>query len=440
MKRTVLLACGAWLVVSDVWAQPYPASEVILDVTIDTATHDRRAPGSDNWPMTWADDGHQYTSWGDGGGFDGTNSDGRVSLGVGRVEGAGDSYTGINVWGGKDPLTPATFDGKSYGIISIASRLYMWVSPGSSTEGYQSQTLHTSDDHGLTWTSVSWSFSQSDAILHPTFLQFGQDYSGALDSYVYIYAIRIQSTGSLQVQTPGILDLLRVPASGLEQRSQYEFFAGLNGADPTWTADIAQRQPVFEDAQGVGWNVSASYNQALRRVLLCTEHTETMEGNLGIFDAAEPWGPWTTVGYYADWEGFGRTFFWNFANKWVSADGLDFTMVFTGVDDNDSWNSVQGTFDAISPATGGGGAGGTSGEGGAVGGAGGTGGTAGSAGSGATQVASPGPADDGGCSCSAPGRRPARPWALLALALAFGARIRGSGVGSRPARGRKGRL
>ena len=31
------------------------------------------APGSDIWPLTWAADGHQYTTFGDGGGFGGTD-------------------------------------------------------------------------------------------------------------------------------------------------------------------------------------------------------------------------------------------------------------------------------------------------------------------------------------------------------------------------------
>jgi hypothetical protein len=38
------------------------------------------------------------------------------------------------------------------------------------------------------------------------------------------------------------------------------------------------------------------------------------------------------------------TFFWNFSNKWLSSDGRDFVLVFTGVGSNDSWNTVHGTF------------------------------------------------------------------------------------------------
>ena len=91
---------------------PYPPSPLIRDVRFDFSTLDRRAPGSDNWPLTWADDDRQYAAWGDGGGFGGTNRDGRVGLGVARVQGTADAYRGVNVWGGKNSEAPATFAGK----------------------------------------------------------------------------------------------------------------------------------------------------------------------------------------------------------------------------------------------------------------------------------------------------------------------------------------
>ncbi len=47
----------------------YPRSQTIERVEFDFSTHDCRAPGSDNWPITWADDDHQYTAWGDGAGL-----------------------------------------------------------------------------------------------------------------------------------------------------------------------------------------------------------------------------------------------------------------------------------------------------------------------------------------------------------------------------------
>jgi hypothetical protein len=346
-----LTGCNITDVIVPEQAAPYPSSEVIVGMSIERGSHKRQAPGSDNWSITWADDGHQYTAWGDGGGFGGTNRDGRVSLGVARVEGTAENYNGYNVWGGKNPENPAQFGGKSYGIISVDGVLYMWVSPGSNARNYTEARLVWSVDHGATWTRANWAFTKAEELILPTFLQFGRDYAGARDNYVYSYAIRLKDDSALTVQKPGQIDLMRVPKEQILERDAYEFFAGLNNqGQPMWTADINARQPVFSDPNGVGWNASVSYNAGLGRYLLATEHTRTMAGNLGVFDAPEPWGPWTTVGYYSNWEGFGSVFFWNFANKWLSADGKQFTLIFTGTRENDSWNTVNGSFVTDGPA------------------------------------------------------------------------------------------
>ena len=176
---------------------PYPPSSVISEVSFDFSTHEERAPGSDNWPVTWADDGHQYTSWGDGGGFGGTNSNGRVSLGFGRVEGNWDTFEGFNVWGGINPENPDQFDGKSYGIISIEGVLYAWWGPGSNTTSYDETRLLISTDKAATWTESAWDFTDvDDELIMPTILNFGKDYAGARDTYVYHYFIRREPTGS----------------------------------------------------------------------------------------------------------------------------------------------------------------------------------------------------------------------------------------------------
>jgi hypothetical protein len=334
-------------------SSPYPPSPVISGISFDWSTHVRMAQGSDNWPVTWAADDHQYTTWGDGGGFGGSNQDGRVSLGVGRIEGSAGSYQGVNVWGGKDALQPAQFTGKSYGIAAVDGSLYMWrCGDGSLEAAFIYQKLYRSTDQGQSWqeTGVEYTqsnFSGSRGFYCPTFLQYGKDYQGARDSYVYMYAPELKSS-SWEVQKPGEITLMRVPRSGLGSRSQYEYFAGLDGGgSPVWTGDMNGRRPVFEDRENGVMTVSVSYNPGLGRYFLITEHTVGMRGNIGIYDAPEPWGPWTTVLFES---GFGTpgidatTFFWNFSNKWLSADGRDFTMMFTGVSSNDSWNTVRGRF------------------------------------------------------------------------------------------------
>ena len=333
---------------------PYPASQVITGISFDWTSHIRLAPGSDNWAITWADDNHQYTSWGDGGGFGGTNSNGRVSLGVGRVEGMASVYTGFNVWGGFNRENPSQFPGKSRGIISIAGTLYMWrCGDASTTTAYDFQELYSSTDHGATWVFTGVRFDPAsfpgadDGFFCPTFLQFGQDYAGARDGFVYMYAPEIQ-TAAFNVHTPGQITLMRVPIAGLSNPAQYQFFTGLDLAqNPLWSTNASARQPVFQDVTNGVMFTSVSYNPGLGRYLLITNHSQFGNGNIGIYDAPEPWGPWTTVFFDPD---FGTpniedsTFFWNFSNKWLSGSGLDFVLVFTGTNTNDSWNTVEGSF------------------------------------------------------------------------------------------------
>jgi len=321
----------------------------ITGVTFDLATHVTLAPGSDNWPVAWSDDGHMYSSWGDGGGFGGTNADGRVSLGVARIEGDWDNYQGFNVWGGLNPENPAQFGGKSYGMDSIGGVLYMWVVGGTRGTFFDEAQLARSLDHGATWTKANWKFVKAEGMVTPTILNFGQDYSGARDSFVYHYFIQLQTDSTnapLPLQQPGIIYLLRSPRTDIfSSKSNYEYFAGVDaGNNAFWSNNIADKLPVFEDPNGVGWNMAVSYNPGLGRYLLTTEHIASRDGNLGLFAAPEPWGPWSTILYVNNWMNFGRTFRWLFANKWLSPDGLDFTMIFTGRDLNDSWNTIRGRF------------------------------------------------------------------------------------------------
>ena len=335
---------------------PYPPSPVIARAEFDFSTHQRLAPGSDNWPTTWADDGHLYSAWGDGGGFDGTNSKGRVLLGVARIEGDAASYTGKNVWGGHAPEHPAQFGGKSYGILSVGGVLYMWVAPQPNPH-LANCRIAFSKNHGATWEFPDWQFEFTDGVTVPTFLNFGRDYAGARDDYVYSYYIQPQwgpgkatvtPAHTFDVHRPGRVHLSRVPKNAILERARYEFFAGADAkGQPQWSRELARKQPVFADPNGVGWNLSVTYNAGLRRYLLTTEHTETHAGKFGLFDAPEPWGPWTTVAYDEKWgEGHVEvsTFHWVFTPKWISADGTRFTLIFTGKNTNDSWNTVAGRF------------------------------------------------------------------------------------------------
>jgi hypothetical protein len=333
---------------------PYPLSTYITGMTWQWDTHSRAASGSDNWAITWADDDQQYTAWGDGWGFTGTGP--KISLGVSRIAGDFNDYVGTDLWG----IPTSGEGGKSYGIVSIGGVLYMWYGPGSNVTSYNWQRLKASTDHGITWTDAPWFFPKSTNLIMSTICNFGRDYAGSQDNYVYSYFIRLQGNpSSLNVHKPGMIDLARAPKDLIMDEEAYEFFAGLDGdGEPMWTnsTDPNQRTAVFEDAEGVGWNLSVSYNEGLGRYILITEHTASFSAKAGFFEAPEPWGPWHTIAYYDDWgrdsgiSDVGKTFFWNFSNKWSSDDGKDFVCIFTGTGDMDSFNAVKGQF-VINQAT-----------------------------------------------------------------------------------------
>src|SRR3989442_111665 len=120
MLATVDLAAGA---------APYPPSSALEAITWDWETYQTGAEGSDLWPVTWGPDDHLYTAWGDGGGFGGTDSDGRVSAGFARIERGPESFQSINVNGGKNAEHLASFprEGKAGGMLAVGGPLYAWV-------------------------------------------------------------------------------------------------------------------------------------------------------------------------------------------------------------------------------------------------------------------------------------------------------------------------
>ena len=330
---------------------PYPPSTIITGVTFRDETARTLAPGSDIWPLTWAADGHQYTTFGDGGGFGGTNQVGRVSLGIARVEGGKDGYTGVNLAGGKDAPHPEPFTGKSEGILALGDTLYLWRNgEGSDRAAFEYVRLYRSDDHGATWKDLKVEFSRRKGDFTGTdqgffgvvFCQFGPGYAGARDPFVYLYASEIRDRSHWDIQKPGEISLLRVEADRLGDKSAYRFFAGLDAQNqPRWTATLAERRPVWRDAVNGTHRIAVSYNAPLRRYLLSTMTVDRL-GHMAVFDALEPWGPWSTVLFQKDTSRWGsKVICFTFANKWLSADGRKFVMVHTK---NDAWASIEGEF------------------------------------------------------------------------------------------------
>jgi hypothetical protein len=311
---------------------PYPPSEAILHIRWRWATHGFAAPGSDLWPVTPMADGSHFAAWGDGGGFGGSDTDGRVALGFASIVGGPPDLHGMNLNGGKNPLHPASFPkkGKTSGIAAVDGRLYAFVNMQDHPWPGVTHRLFRSDTGGASWTSAGVDFPPGEGRFHPAkFVNFGPDYSGlpeSLGGFVYLCGPREK----VRESEPGRLFLARVRRNQLERRGAYEWFCGASDdGSVLWATDFASAGPIFEDSRGVTPG-AISFVPGLNRFLLATFHTGP--GQLGIFEASALWGPWRTIEYVDEWGGMGREgegLSCEFPRAWMSADGRRLWCLFS---------------------------------------------------------------------------------------------------------------
>ena len=327
----VLLVCSAGPLSAA--EPPYPQSLVITKLTwAPASTIKRAASGSDNWPITWADDGNLYTSYGDGWGFEPLLSRKR-SLGFAKVLGNPEAFRGVNILSISGEQTGDGSTGKkASGMLMVDGVLYMWVRNADQT-GHQCQ-LARSNNYAATWVWSNWKFAE---LGYCAFLNFGENYAMARDSSVYMYS---PDTASAYRETDRVV-LTRVPKTQIMQRSSYEFFAGFDADDyPIWTKDISSRKSIFTFPGGCN-RMDVTYDAALRRYLMTMRSRAKAGGvnHFSIYDAPEPWGPWTTVYYTENWEGgplskgnedWGES--QHIPSKWISADGKTLYVLFAGKD------------------------------------------------------------------------------------------------------------
>lgn len=212
---------------------PYPRSSVIGGILWHWETYATAALGSDLWPVTWGPDGNLYAAWGDGGGFGGSDTDGRVAMGFARIEGGPEHFHGVNVNGGKDPEHAASFPkrGKTAGIAFVNGVLYATVNLEDGKWPNVNHVLAWSTNAGATWSQAKWLFTRGNGRFQPaTFLSFGKDYTGVpgrLAGFVYLYGPR----QSADRGSGNRLYLARVPMGRMQEAEAYEFFQQVDGVE-----------------------------------------------------------------------------------------------------------------------------------------------------------------------------------------------------------------
>jgi hypothetical protein len=312
---------------------PYPPSPVIAG--IEWAPKDtiiRQAKDGDNWPVTWADDDALYTTWGDGTGFV-PKVEKKLSLGFAKVTGTPLEFTGINIRSDAEQLGQGRAGKKGWGILCVEGTLHLWL--GHADNKGASMQLAWSRDHAKTWTFADWKFEEFGMM---GFVNFGRNYAGARDEYAYAY-----SHDDPRADTPADrFILLRAPKDKMTTRESWEFFTKLDAnGQPEWTHDISARGAVFQHS-GACLRSAMTYCAPLNRYLwwqhlpqppgATNDRGDTrFTGGFAIYDAPEPWGPWTTAFFTPLWD-VGPGEHGDFPTKWMSADDLTLHLVYSGDD------------------------------------------------------------------------------------------------------------
>jgi len=331
MKTKLPVLAMACLIVSGFGAAkaalvgaPYPNSTFITGISFNFSSIQTYAPGSDIWPATWAADNNIYTAWGDGDGFHGTT---KVSWGVGKVAGAITAPTTTDVYYG-----PAgSHLGKMRDLMAVnGSTLYGW---NGTQDAAGDCVLMTSTNNGAAWSTSTWHFQGSTEFAPCSFVQFGKNYAGARDGYIYTY-------GTLPTPTNTVIYLARALIANMGNRTNYQYCTNIDANNQASWGSISNLVPVFQDL-GVGSSgIATVYDAGLGRYLL-TENAGDA-GGVDVYEGLEPWGPWKTITYQTNWGnlgGAGEMTGFTFPSKWMSADGKSLGLFFAPYGStNNNWN------------------------------------------------------------------------------------------------------
>jgi hypothetical protein len=296
----------------------------------------------DTYALTWAADNNIYASAGDP-----VSNEHPSGLDVECFSGEAPEYriTKINEmadytgWGGAGP--------KPSGMISVNGILYLAFqnATGKSESqiegsdainnyghGYDAQIVR-SDDYGLSWTpdikELKEPMFPGRVFGAPNFINFGKDNSGARDSYIYTISGEGWDNGNC-------CRLARVPADSIMNRDNWEWVSDFSENDaPVWSFNMEEAIPVLSHPGYLG-TVDMVYIASIKRYLLLSWHHKVkavpgIGSELIIYDAPEPWGPFTLAHHEDLWESREMNpYNPRLPLKWFDADKLEGWLQFSG--------------------------------------------------------------------------------------------------------------
>jgi hypothetical protein len=277
-----------------------PQSPVIDSVYLNGIPVEPFASDGDLWFSTWADDNNLYSGWGDG---RGPLNDGmqvpNVDCGIVKLTGDLPDLKPQALYR-EDEAPPLALNDKPSSLIYLDSCLYgQFHSPlGDARIGYLSE----SRDYGIHWKRTGyfeenekppddaspWLRINNSPFRCMFFINMGQNYKLNTDGFVYALGI------GTEWHWMGLrVFLTRVKKENIAGYDKYEYFAGYSKDDrPKWSSTQAMAKPVsglITFGQG-----SAIYHPGIKRYLFMTD--------FDIFDAPDPWGPWTYAGSWTTWK------------------------------------------------------------------------------------------------------------------------------------------
>ena len=291
----------------------------------------------DTYPMTWAEDGEIYTSSGDplwGETIEGLDiekfSGGPTDYKITKVNHMND----FRGWGG-DGAKPS-------GMICVDGVLYLAFQNmlGRRKPPFNLASQHGSDasivystSKGALWTPAFRNIAAPMFPGHqfggPSFINFGQNNANARDNFIYAVSGDQWDNGSN-------LRLGRVPADGILRREAWEWVCAFTPAgEPAWSYDIHEAIPLLTLHHWLGLPEMV-YLAGIRRYLLFTWRLHVdFSGDDGtdllVFEAPEPWGPFSLVCYEEYWEGKDfNPYCPRLPLKWLEADGVTGWLQFSG--------------------------------------------------------------------------------------------------------------
>lgn len=342
---------------------PYPRSETITGLEWTARAVSYPGSGTDMHWHAWGDDGALYIVDDDGANF-GLPWNFAHFL---RATGTPPAIQLEEISAFPELVRPPSAKYRRYvdGALAVGSRLFVaaydydddeatgkehWFLDAVSRHGGVASLMY-SDDYGRTFQNAPDPLVETDYFLGPNFagiafVGFGPGYSGVPEAFGdYVYAI----SNDVNWESGDHVRLARVPRDRVLDRAAWEFYAGTGAghtdAAPDWSREETEAAPILSDPGHVG-HPTMTYVPGLERFLLAfgsdeVPHTfETPEEmvkqtwhrrrELCLYEGPTPWGPWGLVHYDPRWEGEHIAYLPQIPPIWLSADGREGWLVFSG--------------------------------------------------------------------------------------------------------------